>query len=112
RAHDVKRKHAALDVVVVGGGLMGSACAWELAERGRRVVVLERSVPGAEASSAAAGILGAQLEAQTRGPLADLAKESLRLYPGWVRDLTRATDLDVGFRACGALEVTHTLAEA
>ena len=108
----MKRKRTVLDVVVVGGGVMGSACAWELARRGRRVVVLERSVPGAEASSAAAGILGAQLEAQTQGPLATLAQESRRLYPGWVRDLERATDIDVGFRACGALEVTHTLAEA
>jgi len=108
----VNPKGGAPDVVIVGGGVMGSACAWELARRGRRVVVLERSVPGAEASSAAAGILGAQLEAQSKGPLVTLARESRRLYPGWVRDLRRATDIDVGFRACGALEVTRTLAEA
>jgi glycine oxidase len=108
----VKRTRRELDVVIVGGGVMGSACAWELARRGRRVVVLERSVPGAEASSAAAGILGAQLEVQEEGSLAALAKESRRLYPGWVRALGRATNIDVGFRECGALQVTHTLPEA
>ncbi|HEY3497936.1 MAG TPA: glycine oxidase ThiO [Polyangiaceae bacterium] len=92
-------------VVVVGGGVMGSACAWELAQRGFSVVVLERSVPGAEASSAAAGILGAQVEAHAEGPLARLNGASRRLYPGWVRALGRATGMDVEYRECGVLEV-------
>jgi O-antigen ligase len=40
------------------------------------VTVLERSVPGAEASSAAAGILGAQVEAHHPGPLTELGLAS------------------------------------
>lgn len=35
-----------VDVVVVGGGAMGSAAAWHLARRGRRVTLLERFPPG------------------------------------------------------------------
>jgi glycine/D-amino acid oxidase-like deaminating enzyme len=31
------------DVIVVGGGIMGLAFAWEAARRGRRVTLLERS---------------------------------------------------------------------
>jgi glycine/D-amino acid oxidase-like deaminating enzyme len=34
------------DVIVVGGGAMGSAAAWHLAERGRDVLLLERFEPG------------------------------------------------------------------
>ncbi|MBJ7452805.1 MAG: FAD-dependent oxidoreductase, partial [Blastococcus sp.] len=34
------------DVVVVGGGVMGSAAAWALARRGVGVVLLERFGPG------------------------------------------------------------------
>jgi sarcosine oxidase len=34
------------DVVVVGGGLSGSAAAWELSRRGREVVLLEAFEPG------------------------------------------------------------------
>src|SRR4051812_44812366 len=37
-------EHAA--VVVVGGGAMGSAAAWQLARRGEPVVLLERFAPG------------------------------------------------------------------
>ena len=35
-----------VDVIVVGGGAMGSAAAWQLAERGVEVVLLERFEPG------------------------------------------------------------------
>ncbi|HEY2367462.1 MAG TPA: FAD-dependent oxidoreductase, partial [Polyangiaceae bacterium] len=52
-------------IVVIGAGVMGCSVALALSERGaREVIVLERAVPGAEASSAAAGILGAQIESE------------------------------------------------
>ena len=92
-------------VVVVGGGIMGCACAWELARHGASVILFERSIPGAEASSAAAGILGATVEARHDGPLARLGRASLRLYPGFVRELTRRTGIDPEYRECGVLEV-------
>jgi glycine oxidase len=99
-------------VVVVGGGVMGCACAWELARAGARVVVLERSVPGAEASSAAAGILGAQVEAHGDGPLAALARASRRLYPRFVRELARSTGVDVEYRESGVLRVESSAPRA
>jgi D-amino-acid dehydrogenase len=43
------------DVVVVGAGAVGLCCACALAERGLRVVVLERDRPGAGASWGNAG---------------------------------------------------------
>jgi glycine oxidase len=93
------------DVVIVGGGVMGCACAWELARAGARVLVLERSVPGAEASSAAAGILGAQIEAHGPGPTARLALLSRARYARWVNALVSATGIDVGYRECGLLKL-------
>ncbi len=91
--------------MVVGGGIMGCACAWDLARRGLKVILFERSVPGAEASSAAAGILGASVEYPEGGPVARLARESRRLYPGFVRELVKKTGIDPEFRECGVLEV-------
>jgi glycine oxidase len=97
---------------VVGGGVMGCACAWQLARAGARVVVLERSVPGAEASSAAAGILGAQVEAHGDGPLAALGRESRRLYPRFVKELARSTGIDVEYRESGVLKVAASAPKA
>ena len=60
-------------VVVIGGGIVGSLIALRLADAGCDVQVLERTAPGAEASSHAAGILAAQSEATGPGALFDLS---------------------------------------
>jgi glycine/D-amino acid oxidase-like deaminating enzyme len=50
-------------VLVVGGGIIGCSLAYELTKAGCAVTLLERSTPGAEASSAAAGVLSPLAEA-------------------------------------------------
>lgn len=95
----------ALSVVLIGGGIMGSASALALAKRGAQVTVLERAVPGAEASSAAAGILGAQAEAHGPGTETDLLLHGRALYDGFARELVATTGIDIGFRPCGVLRV-------
>jgi glycine oxidase len=95
-------------VVIVGGGIMGCAAAYELCRRGVPVTVLERAVPGAEASSAAAGILGAQVEAHAPGPLSELGLRSRALFPGLVRALERDAAVQIEYRRCGVLKVAFT----
>src|SRR6185369_13562960 len=68
-------------------------------------------VPGAEASSAAAGILGAQVEAHQPGPLTELGLHSLELYPALVKELERASGVSVGYRRSGVLKVSYSGAE-
>ncbi len=51
-----------VDVCVVGAGMAGLLCALELAERGRSVVVLERSAPGAGDTGATSAHLTAVLD--------------------------------------------------
>lgn len=96
-------KHAKRSALIIGGGIMGCACAWELARRGFGVTVLEKSVPGAEASSHAAGILGAQAEAQAPGPMFELSMQSLARYPSWSKRLLAETGIDVAYRTGGVL---------
>jgi glycine oxidase len=91
--------------VVIGGGVIGCSVAWELARHGIAVTVLERSVPGAEASSAAAGILGAQFENSEPGPLFELALKSRELHAPWAKRLAQATGIDVEYRASGLVHV-------
>lgn len=38
------------DVIVIGAGIIGAACAWQLAKRGQRVVLIDNGQPGATAA--------------------------------------------------------------
>lgn len=93
------------DSVIIGGGVMGSAIALRLAQAGQKVLVLEKSIPGAEASSAAGGILGAQIEAEHDGPTFRLCLESREDWCSLAEELREATGVDVGYRRCGLLQV-------
>ena len=90
---------------------MGCATGLALARRGVDVVVLERAVPGAEASSAAAGILGAQVELHGREDDAALFVRARDTWRGWAVALRDASGIDVGWRASGVLRVAWTEAE-
>src|SRR5690606_27044898 len=106
-----RRRNTATEVLIIGGGLMGTSVAWELARSGARVTVLEKSIPGAEASSAAAGILGAEAEAHGEGPMLGLCRYSRKLYPAWVRALEKETSVSVGYLEGGSVEVALSSAE-
>lgn len=106
-----KNANGKRSVLIVGGGIMGCASAWELARRGYSVTVLERSVPGAEASSRAAGILGAQIEARQPGPMTELSLLSRARYPAFARELTKATGIDVEYRPCGVVHADFSKKE-
>ncbi len=93
------------DVVVVGAGIQGASVALRLALAGRKVVVLERSIPGAEASSAAGGILSPGVEAIEPGPFYALCRASLARYPGFVREVEARSGIAVSLRSLGTLEV-------
>jgi glycine oxidase len=103
---------ARTEVVVVGGGVMGCAVAWQLARRGAQVVVLEKAVPGAEASSAAAGILGAQAETDGPGAFLSLCLASRRRWPAFVEALQADAGMSVAYRETGLFEVAFDPADA
>jgi glycine oxidase len=99
-------------IVVVGGGIMGSATALALAQRGAgEIVLLERAVPGAEASSAAAGMLAAQIESKDDEAALDRYVRARAGYAGWAEELRDRTGVDVGYRKTGALVLARTEAE-
>ena len=94
-----------MKVLVVGGGIIGCAAALELARAGCRVTVFERATPGAEASSAAAGLL-APIDDSAETNFAQLALASWRLYPEVVRDLQARTGIDVEYVTRGTIYPT------
>jgi glycine oxidase len=83
------------DVAIVGGGIIGLACAFRAQQRGLSVCVLERGAAGGGATRAAAGVLAPDPE--TPGFTA-LARRSAALWPAFAAELG-----DVGYTRCGSL---------
>jgi glycine oxidase len=91
------------DVVIIGGGIIGCSIAWRLAQAGMKVTVLERSEPGTEASTAAAGMLAPIGEMVTPRAFSDLCIASRSLYPGFAAEIEEAGGCSVGHRSDGSL---------
>ena len=97
------------DVIVVGGGVIGLSIARELVRRGvHDVVLVERSQPGAEASSAAGGILGPQVEADHADEFFRLSCGSRDMYPEFAAALREETGIDVELDTTGTLYLGFT----
>ena len=97
------------DVVIIGGGVIGLAIARELKRSGvRDVTLIERAGLGAEASSAAAGMLAPQAEANQADPFFYLACRSRDRYPGFAADLLSETGIDIELETTGTLYLGFT----
>lgn len=91
---------AAADAVVIGAGIIGISAAFFLAERGLKVVVIEKGRVGAEQSSRNWGWCRQQNRDARELPM---ATKSLALW----EHLTRETNHDLGFRRCGLLYLSN-----
>jgi glycine oxidase len=93
------------DVVVVGGGVIGLASAWRLAQRGAAVMVVDPH-PGGGASGVAAGMLAPITEARLgEEALLRLNLASWSLWPAFGAEVERAAGAGIGYRADGTLVV-------
>ncbi len=93
------------DCVVVGGGIAGAAAARALAARGTRILLLDRAMPGGEASGAAAGMLAPQIEVLADDPILPLAIAARGRYAELVPELDRRTGVNVGYCGGGSVQV-------
>lgn len=97
---------AAVDVAVVGAGVIGLSIAWRLVSRGLSVAVFERGTVGAGASLAATGMLAAAAEHESGcHDLLALALESQRQWPQFRAALEAQSGRDIDFREGGTLVV-------
>lgn len=96
------------DAIVVGGGIAGLSAACRLAEAGLRVLVVERRRVGAEASGAAAGMIGPQAESDPHSPLLALSLRARDHLLDLVPRLQEETGIDLDLSPRGALHVAFT----
>ena len=101
------------DVVIIGAGIVGAACAYSLANRGLSIAVVEKSLPSNGTSSHCEGNL--LVSDKAAGPELDLALHSLAIWP----ELSRRLEEELGpsfpsleFEPKGGIVVTTTEAGA
>lgn len=87
------------DVIVVGGGVIGTAITYYLAKSGADVLLLDKAELGSETSSACDGFV--ILQSKSPGIHLSLALESAKLY----RNLNEELDWDIEYAPCGGLIV-------
>ena len=95
------------DIVIVGGGVVGCSIAYHLRKAGVPVTVIDQGEIGAEASSAAAGLLAPLGSLAGPGPFADLLLASFALFPSLVPELEDASGIGVEYEQTGALRVVR-----
>lgn len=91
------------DVAIVGGGVIGMACAEALSRDGkRRICIIEKDELGRAASWAGGGLLSPLPPDHIPEAIRPLLEESLALYPEWCERLHRESGIDPEYWVCGA----------
>jgi len=91
------------DVLIVGGGIVGAACARKYARQGLSVAVVERAALGGSATAASMGHL-LVVDAEDGGDASEfqLSQRSLRLWQDWLDESPAHAELAEHER-CGTL---------
>lgn len=99
-----KVKHAPR--VIIGGGVIGLAAAFELAKRDEQVTILEKGTCGGQATGAAAGMLAPYSEIEEDpDDFFAMAHQSLEMYPEWQREVKEVSGMDFQYERSGSLHV-------
>lgn len=100
------------NIIIMGGGIIGLSCAYELRTRGFDVTVLEARRCGGQASGAAAGML-APFSENTEGPDAffKLCQNSLLLYPEWQEQVRSRSGIHFEYANTGSLYIAYHAAD-
>lgn len=100
-----------MNVIVIGAGVIGAACADALAAEGHHVHMLDMRGAGRGASQASAGVLAPYIEGHHGDPLLDLCVESLALYDSFIARVRETSGRPVEYARTGTVEVAVSEAD-
>ncbi|MFN0117284.1 MAG: glycine oxidase ThiO [Elusimicrobiota bacterium] len=93
------------DVIILGSGIIGSTCAYELAKAGKRVLIVDNAEAHKSASKNSAAMLEFQLDAHRGEPFYSLAQASMNLFPLLSKEIQELTKIDFQFEQKGILQI-------
>jgi glycine/D-amino acid oxidase-like deaminating enzyme len=102
---------ASPDVLVLGGGLVGSAVAYGLAREGARVTVLDEDDGGFRASRGNFGLVWIQGKGYGLSPYASWSRSSATRWQSLAEALRNEADIDVALRQPGGFHFCFNDAE-
>ena len=91
------------DVIIIGGGIIGSSVAWQLSRRKKKVLVIERKDTCSGSAGATDGVVG--YHTKKPGLQLDLAVQSIEMFKTLNRDLE--TNVEYGLEAGGMQPVEN-----
>ncbi|NOU98021.1 glycine oxidase ThiO [Paenibacillus sp. LMG 31456] len=94
--------------LIIGGGIIGCSIAFELLRAGIQVTLIDKGALNKEASTAAAGMLGAQVEMHHPGAFYELCEWSQQLYHKWTEDLLQTGGISPQYIEKGILRAAFT----
>jgi glycine oxidase len=108
RVMPAKGENVDADVVIVGGGVIGTAIAWRAALHGLDVILIDPDTDKDKASLVAAGMLGPVSETVFgEQDLLSLNLLAITRFPGFTEELETATGGPIGLRTEGTLAVAY-----
>ena len=105
------KRETAAEVLVIGGGVVGSAVAFGIAERGTRVIVLDEGDRAFRAARGNAGLVWYQAKGQGMRRYQQWSLEATRAWPEFAEKLKELTGIDVSYRKPGGFHFCINEAE-
>ena len=99
------------DVIVIGGGLVGTAVAYGLSQLGKNITVLDEGDDAFRASRGNFGLIWVHGKGRGFPDYARWTRESARQWPTLAAQLQEQTGIDVQARQAGALTLCFSEAE-
>ena len=93
------------DILVIGGGVIGAAVAYGLAERGAQVTLLDQGGSAPNASRGNFGLVWVQGKGLGMPRYAQWTLEAAQTWPKFSADLLEETGIDVDYQQPGGFEV-------
>ncbi len=97
----IKRDHETSDIIIIGGGMVGAAVAFGIAERGARVILLDEGDHAFRAARGNFGLVWYQGKGNGMPRYQKWTLESTHVWPGFAEKLLDRTGIDVSYKKTG-----------